>query len=502
MKTFYFLCAWIVDSAPHHVLRHLSPRHHILSVTDECPCATTPSPSGRKCACLRDDVDYLDSVVDQPDEFDQTVTELLPADNVDIVVLNVTATTTTVSPYAKVQSAVSPTTDLDLLTLYKGTEASDRPGIADYGDLLQDFHSGWTVWPSDKILFQFDFGVSNCVQTIVNVAVSVLNTHTCLNMVEVGITPAIDETVNPILHISEKSSGCFASLGYRPGNNLVNVGSGCVSVGTVLHLLLHSVGLFHEHQRPDRDNFVAVHSLTVDPTRMGGSVSTSKFSAVFGKVDASDPIVNDTKWLANLGPYDYASIMHNGPCHYSTSEEFGGKDCVSESTLVALNTTIPIGNRQMISQGDIARICAIYSCAVPDMTDPAKLADPVTAESTLCTLADAQTFAWSDLALTGKPAQVVVVAASATTLTPTSNPNEYAAFEAPLSTSSDTQILWVLAIAVLAVFLIAGTFMYLAHRNRVAKRTGRSRRVRAPPRDADMIGESSDSEVFAEIATR
>ena len=37
------------------------------------------------------------------------------------------------------------------------------------------------------------------------------------------------------------------------------IGNGCITTGTITHELLHALGLFHEHQRKDRDDWVYIH---------------------------------------------------------------------------------------------------------------------------------------------------------------------------------------------------------------------------------------------------
>jgi hypothetical protein len=59
-------------------------------------------------------------------------------------------------------------------------------------------------------------------------------------------------------------------------------------VRSILHEMGHSAGLFHEHQRPDRDDYVDV---TSDEDN-------------FRKKDPDEVIL--------LTPYDYFSIMHYG----------------------------------------------------------------------------------------------------------------------------------------------------------------------------------------------
>ena len=42
------------------------------------------------------------------------------------------------------------------------------------------------------------------------------------------------------------------------GVQLVSLGAGCVQHGVVLHELLHTLGLWHEQSRLDRDRYVRI----------------------------------------------------------------------------------------------------------------------------------------------------------------------------------------------------------------------------------------------------
>ena len=120
----------------------------------------------------------------------------------------------------------------------------------------------------------------------------------------------------------------------------MNLGSGC-SVGNIIHEFGHSLGLMHEHQRADRDGFVAFHPENVDRTVLVGQ---------------ADVDVNFAKWTvqglpgADFKTYDFGSIMH-----YSSSAFADGGP-----TLTTLNGDEFDSNRDALSWGDRSAIVAMY----------------------------------------------------------------------------------------------------------------------------------------------
>ena len=69
------------------------------------------------------------------------------------------------------------------------------------------------------------------------------------------------------VEIDNKETGCFAILGYNgPGHgkhevNLERKSSSgtCITKGVIVHELLHILGVNHEQNRPDRDNYMKIN---------------------------------------------------------------------------------------------------------------------------------------------------------------------------------------------------------------------------------------------------
>lgn len=89
------------------------------------------------------------------------------------------------------------------------------------------------------------------------------------------------------------SAPCFSVVGQprRLTHYENHLGDNCWADSTVYHEQGHAFGFIHEHQRPDRDNYVFIDTSNMVPDRVG---DYQKLTSI------QDP----------LGPYDFMSIMH------------------------------------------------------------------------------------------------------------------------------------------------------------------------------------------------
>lgn len=133
--------------------------------------------------------------------------------------------------------------------------------------------------------------------------------------------------------------GCSAEMGTTTGARRVTLAPACDAV-VVVHEIGHVVGLFHEHNRPDRDGHVQIHWDNVDPA----------FRHAF---EISDAARAD-------GGYDLGSVMHYGPHAFSVN---------GNPTITRLDGSPYPDNREGLSGQDAARVDAWYDPIVTSGCD-------------------------------------------------------------------------------------------------------------------------------------
>jgi hypothetical protein len=191
-------------------------------------------------------------------------------------------------------------------------------------------------WPKGIIPYEIDPGLSN-PQRVTDAMAS------WMELTMLKFVP--HEAGNPehVNYISiEEGDGCSSQVGMRGGKQAVSLGPGC-GIGSAIHELGHVAGLWHEHSRQDRDQYVRIQWENIEE----------------GREFNFDQHISDGD---DVGTYDYASIMHYPALAFSKN---------GQPTIVPKGGE-PIGQRIELSAGDVAAMRAIYG----DATTPSPIPQP------------------------------------------------------------------------------------------------------------------------------
>lgn len=125
--------------------------------------------------------------------------------------------------------------------------------------------------------------------------------------------------------------GCWSQVGRQGGPQTISLDEGC-SVGNAIHEIGHTVGLWHEQSREDREKHITIKAENITP----------------GYEHNFDQHITDGD---DIGEYDYGSIMHYPDTAFSKN---------GQPTIVTKNGA-PIGQRDGLSPLDIKTVETLYA---------------------------------------------------------------------------------------------------------------------------------------------
>ncbi|VDO96888.1 unnamed protein product [Soboliphyme baturini] len=194
------------------------------------------------------------------------------------------------------------------------------------------------IWENGVIPYEVSANFSGEHYALFRRAMNHWENYTCLSFV-----PRKPEDTNYIV-FTIADCGCCSFVGKRgEGPQAISIGKNCDKFGIVVHELGHVVGFWHEHTRPDRDQFVDIYYKNI---QQGQDYN-------FEKLKSSE--VNS---LAQ--PYDFASIMHYARDTFARAMYL---DTILPKPDPISRERPEIGQRIRLSPGDIIQTNSLYKCA-------------------------------------------------------------------------------------------------------------------------------------------
>lgn len=186
-------------------------------------------------------------------------------------------------------------------------------------------------WPQGQIPYVIDWSLSNATN-LIGRAFQEYHQKTCLRFVQ--------KTAQHRNYIKIfAGQGCYSNVGMvNQGEQPVSLGQGCLPYGTIVHELGHAVGLFHEHNRSDRDDHLIIYWQNIQ----------QGMADQFTKVDPSHNLLINT--------FDLNSIMLYGSTLYS-------KDGRSPVMVHRGGQQLrEVYDKPGLSRADVERINVAYGC--------------------------------------------------------------------------------------------------------------------------------------------
>jgi hypothetical protein len=219
---------------------------------------------------------------------------------------------------------------LDHLQESPNTPHSDSLGVA-YPSYL---------WPKVNGVVQIPYIIDAASGDLTNLNAAI----TAFNAAFQGLIQLIVRTnQSDYLHFDfdpDNFSGVCEAYEGRVGGEQTVGGSAACTTATILHELGHTVGVWHEQSRPDRNNYVNVNYGAVI------KASRSNFDQFLD---------NDQE----LTPFDYASVMEYPAFSFSRN----GEPCIE-----SIPAGIPLSNPNGYSAGDIDGIERLYGATPTQVT--------------------------------------------------------------------------------------------------------------------------------------
>jgi len=209
--------------------------------------------------------------------------------------------------------------DIILRSKASSTRASIIPAI------------GGTRWPDGKIPFVLADDLPEATSRALNQAIALWREKTGVEFVPIDREYADYVYIQPA-----EGTTCSSEVGRKGGRQVINLAPRC-NVMNIAHELGHTIGLWHEQSRQDRDQYVQIVWENIQADH------ASNFNQH----------LNDGE---DHGAYNFDSLMHYSAYAFSKN---------GEKTIVPLQSNVSIGQRDHLSEGDIAAVREVVGTLRP-----------------------------------------------------------------------------------------------------------------------------------------
>ncbi|XP_071635967.1 zinc metalloproteinase nas-4-like [Temnothorax longispinosus] len=225
----------------------------------------------------------------------------------------------------------------------------DNPeeGAEREGDIYQSSKARKTItkdktllWPNGIVNYYVHSSIANKPKKLAMLedALRTIMSKTCIKFLRIKEYAKLP--ANSWVNITGHQKGCFSELGrnaYGPTSLNLDVNLCLHTIGHTIHETLHTLGVYHEHMRPDRDKYITIIWENIK------------------KEDVFNFRMLNNNTVTDYGlPYDYDSIMHYSMTAFSTNR--------SLPTIIPTSSYVEIGQRSHLSHYDIQKLLIAYNC--------------------------------------------------------------------------------------------------------------------------------------------
>jgi hypothetical protein len=188
------------------------------------------------------------------------------------------------------------------------------------------------LWPKVGNQFQIPYVVASGSGDVTNLNAAIAQFNNTFSNIQFVAYTTQTDYVNFYFNPNDFSGECEAIVGRAGGEQQVG-GSGTCTVATILHEMGHTVGLWHEQSRPDRNTYISVNYDNL----------------IKGSISNFNQIYDNAQTFGTL--FDYASIMEYPAFSFSRN---GGP------AIESIPAGIPLSNLNGYTATDIDGIERLY----------------------------------------------------------------------------------------------------------------------------------------------